>query len=117
MSQPDWEEQVLRRTNVEKVFLTNDFDDPLEGFDTSRYVPCLRTDDLVFHLGQAAVRERLARATGIDVHDSASLRVALRVLFERFVAKGAKACAISLPPYFSPVAVGYGAIELALSNL
>src|SRR5262249_52208509 len=36
MSQPDWDAQVLKRTNVEKIFLTNDFDDPLEGFDTSR---------------------------------------------------------------------------------
>src|SRR5262249_15784153 len=42
MAQPDWEEQVLHRSKLEKVFLTNDFDDPLEGFDTSRYVPCLR---------------------------------------------------------------------------
>ena len=49
-AQPDWEAQVLRRSNIEKVFLTNDFDDPLTGFDTTRYVPCLRTDDLVFHL-------------------------------------------------------------------
>ena len=40
--------------NLEKVFLTNDFDDPLEGFDTNRYVPCLRTDDLVFHLDKPA---------------------------------------------------------------
>src|SRR5207249_5373374 len=30
-SQPDWAEEVLRRSNVEKIFLTNDFDDPLEG--------------------------------------------------------------------------------------
>src|SRR5215468_1546516 len=48
MAQSDWEEQVLRRSNLEMVFLTNEFDDPLEGFDTARYVPCLRTDTLVF---------------------------------------------------------------------
>ena len=41
---------MLHRSNIEKVFLTNDFDDPLTGFNTQRYVPCLRTDDLVFHL-------------------------------------------------------------------
>ncbi len=46
------------------MFLTNDFDDPLAGFDTSLYVPCLRTDDLVFHLAQPAVRERLDKASG-----------------------------------------------------
>jgi glucuronate isomerase len=103
MAQPDWEEQVLRKSNIEKVFLTNDFDDPLTGFDTSRYVPCLRTDDLVFHLDKPEVRRRLAKATGIEVGDMASLRRAVRALFEHFTRKGARACAISLPPEFTPV--------------
>ncbi|HZT79923.1 MAG TPA: glucuronate isomerase, partial [Gemmataceae bacterium] len=107
MAQPDWEEQVLRASNVEKVFLTNDFDDPLEGFDTGRYVPCLRTDDLVFHLDKPEVRQRLERATGVEISNQAklhqeSLRRALRRLFEQFTAKGARACAISLPPDFMP---------------
>src|SRR5947209_16952347 len=39
MSQPAWEAQVLKKSGLEKVFLTNEFDDKLEGFDTSRYVP------------------------------------------------------------------------------
>ncbi len=103
MAQPDWEEQVLRRSNIEKVFLTNDFDDPLEGFDTSRYVPCLRTDDLVFHLDKPDVQQRLAKATGVQAKSRRDLQTALRVLFERFVSRGAKACAISLPPDFVPI--------------
>ncbi len=102
MSQPDWENEVLRRSNIEKVFLTNDFDDSLEGFDTQRYVPCLRTDDLVFHLDKPEVRQRLAKATGIEVGDAASLRRAIGKLFEHFTRHGAKACAISLPPDFTP---------------
>ena len=32
---------MLERTKLDAVFLTNDFDDPLEGFDTKRYMPCL----------------------------------------------------------------------------
>lgn len=100
--QPDWELQVRQRTHLEKIFLTNDFDDPLEGFDTTIYVPCLRTDTLVFHMGQTATRQRLAACTGIEVHDAASLRRALQALFERFVRHGARACAISLPPHFAP---------------
>src|SRR5262249_50628289 len=103
MAQPDWEEQVLRRSGGEQIFLTNDFDDPLEGFDTKRYVPCLRTDDLVFRLGDEAVLKRLEKATGIGVRDAASLRRAVRKLFEHFTGRGAKACAISLPPNFAPV--------------
>jgi glucuronate isomerase len=100
--QPEWEAQVLARSNVEKVFLTNDFDDPLTGFDTARYVPCLRTDDLVFHLDKAATRERLAKATGVEIGDIPQVRRALTKLFEHFTSRGAKACAISLPPDFTP---------------
>src|SRR5438477_6136069 len=102
MGQPDWEEQVLEQSRLEKVFLTNDFDDPLEGFDTSRYVPCLRTDDLVFHLGKPEVRQRLARATGVEPTSPARLKEAVGKLFTHFTGKGARACAISLPPTFNP---------------
>jgi glucuronate isomerase len=107
-AQPDWEQQVFRRTNLESIFLTNEFDDPLTGFDTRRYVPCLRTDALVFQIEQPEVPQRLARATGVEVGDADSLRQALRRLFERFTAKGARACAISLPPDFLPARGGDG---------
>ncbi|MFO0808102.1 MAG: glucuronate isomerase [Gemmataceae bacterium] len=100
--QPDWEAQVFWKTNLERIFLTNNFDDPLDGFDTAKYVPCLRTDDLVFHLGNAEVHTRLAKATGIEVGDVASCRQAIGKLFEHFTSRGAKACAISLPPTFEP---------------
>ena len=103
MAEPDWEDQCLQQSKLEAVFLTNDFDDPLTGFDTNRYVPCLRTDDLVFKLDQPEVRERLAKATGIEVGDQKSLKAAIRKLFEHFTANGARACAISLPPWFEPI--------------
>jgi glucuronate isomerase len=99
-AQQDWEEQVFRKSNLEAIFLTNEFDDPLEGFDTRRYVPCLRTDTLVFRIQEPEVKQRLARATGVEAGDLPTLKKAIRVLFEKFVAKGAKACAISLPPDF-----------------
>lgn len=105
LDQPDWEEQVLRSSNLEGVFLTNDFDDPLEGFDTTRYIPCLRTDDLVFHLTKPQTRERLEKASGTSLADVASLRSAIGSLFTHFKNRGARACAISIPPDFIPVAV------------
>ncbi len=117
MAQPDWAEQVLRRSNVEKVFLTNDFDDPLKGFDTGKYVPCLRTDDLVFHLHRPEVRQRLAKATNVEVGDAAGLRQALTVLFDHFTRHGAKACAISLPPDFSPRPVALADVSASLGRL
>jgi glucuronate isomerase len=117
MAQPDWETQVLRRSNVEQVFLTNDFDDPLAGFDTQLYVPCLRTDDLVFHLDKPAVRARLARATGVEVSDAGLLQQAVSALFQHFTRHGAKACAISLPPDFSPSPVSSHDLSEALYRL
>jgi glucuronate isomerase len=101
-AQPDWEGQVFEKTKLEKIFLTNEFDDPLKGFDTSKYVPCLRTDTLVFHLDKPDTRRRLEAATGVHVHDAATLRMALVKLFVHFTRSGAKACAISLPPNFHP---------------
>jgi glucuronate isomerase len=115
MARRDWEERVLHQTNLEKVFLTNDFDDPLEGFDTSRYVPCLRTDDLVFHLDKPEVRQRLAKMTGEEVGDLAGLRRALGTLFKHFTGRGARACAISLPPDFAPHVLPEGEVSAALA--
>jgi glucuronate isomerase len=101
-AQKDWEKQVFAKTKLEKIFLTNEFDDPLENFDTNTYVPCLRTDTLVFHLDKVETRRRLAACTGVEVQDAATLRMALAKLFMHFTRKGAKACAISLPPSFHP---------------
>jgi glucuronate isomerase len=105
-AQPDWERQVFQKSNLEAIFLTNEFDDALEGFDTRRYIPCLRTDTLVFRFNEPEVRQRLAKATGIDAGDLPTLRKAVRKLFEHFTAKGARACAISLPPDFAPTRDG-----------
>jgi glucuronate isomerase len=142
-AQPDWEQQVIGTTKLEKIFLTNEFDDdlnwvgvppgddrgrieepmsstnrltgsssistaPRQGppHDPSVYIPCLRTDTLVFRFKEPEVRQRLAKATGIDAGDLPTLRKAVRKLFEHFTAKGARACAISLPPDFAPTRDG-----------
>jgi len=97
-----WDREVWAKTNLEAVFLTNEFDDPLEGWDTRAYVPCLRTDDLVLKLHEPSTLTRLRNVSEVDVQDLASLRRAIGVVFERFVKRGASACAISLPPDFVP---------------
>ncbi|MBM3997978.1 MAG: amidohydrolase [Planctomycetes bacterium] len=117
MASPDWENEVLARSGLRSVFLTNDFDDPLDGFNTSRYVPCLRTDELVFHLARRGVRTRLEEATRREITDLAGLREALGTLFMHFTAKQARACAISLPPDFAPARVSEGRAETALADL
>lgn len=117
LDQDDWEDQCLAKSNITGVFLTNDFDDSLSGFDTSRYIPCLRTDDLVFHFTKAATRERLQQATDIAVGDPTTLRAAIGKLFEHFKANGAKACAISIPPDFAPAAVSADAVTPVFGKL
>jgi glucuronate isomerase len=117
MSHADWPEQVLTRSRLEAVFLTNDFDEALEGFDTNVYIPCLRTDDLVFHLAKPETRQRLERASGIAPSDARSLRRAIAALFEHFKSRGARACAISLPPDFAPMKVSPARANTALAAI
>jgi glucuronate isomerase len=116
-SSADWSAEVLRHSKLRAVFLTNDFDDPLTGFDTSIYVPCLRTDELVFHLARPTVRARLAKSSGVEPTNAASLKRALAARFEHFVARGARACAISLPPDFVAAQVPAEEAERELGRL
>ncbi len=117
MARPNYAQDVLKASRIESVFLTNDFDDALEGFDTNVYIPCLRTDELVFKMNHSSVQERLQKSTGISVMDLPSLRQALGAMFQRFVARGARACAISLPPNFSPRPVPASVADRALPEL
>ncbi len=111
MQSANWEQTVLQQSGLDQVYLTNDFDDPLQGFDTKLYVPCLRTDDLVFHLAKPIVRERLEKATSISPSSAITLKDAIGRLFAHFKANGVRACAISLPPDFSPAAVSVASAD------
>lgn len=118
MAAADWAETVLSESNVEAVFLTNDFDDALTGFDTETYIPCLRTDDLVFHLTKDETQQRLLNCSGIELDGSlSSLRSALEERFEHFTSSGARACAISLPPGFKPEPISDGRADTALADV
>ena len=117
MADPDWERRVLETSNLDKLFLNNAFDDPLEGFDTGRYVPCLAADELVFHLGRPEVRDRLARVSGLDVADAGGLAEALASRFEYFQRRGARAVSVVLPPSFAPLPVPEGEFAQALAAL
>ncbi|HBH51370.1 MAG TPA: amidohydrolase [Planctomycetaceae bacterium] len=117
LASPGWEREILQRSRLTGVFLTNDFDDPLAGFDTSFYIPCLRTDDLVFRLSQPETRQRFRQATGGEAWEVDSLREGIRKLFAHFLSHNARACAISLPPDFAPAAVSSSVVEPLLGAL
>ena len=107
---------VLAKANLEKVFLTNLFDEDLAGVDRAVFVPCLRTDDLVFNLADAQVRRRLAARTGVDVGSTDDVREAARWLMRYFVQHGAASAAISLTPAFVPHEPNEGAASRALGR-
>jgi glucuronate isomerase len=116
-AEPDWERRVLETANVEKVFLNNAFDDPLEGFDTGRYVPCLAADDLVFRLDDAGVRGRLAQVTGLDVGDAVGLHHAVAARLDYFQRRGARAVNLVVPPGFAPLPATDEELSRALAAL
>ncbi len=116
-SSEGWEDVVLKKSRVESIFLTNDFDDPLEGFDLKRYVPCLRTDDLVFHFAKPEVRKRLEACSKSMITNLTSLKAAITNRFDHFQSKGVKACAISLPPSFAPVKISDSSASEALEDI
>ncbi|MCX5654635.1 MAG: glucuronate isomerase [Planctomycetota bacterium] len=107
---------VLAKANLEKVFLTNSFDDDLAGVDRSVFVPCLRTDDLVFNLAAPEVRRRLAAKTGVEITSTGAMRDAVQWLMRYFVQHGAGSAAISLPPDFEPHAPDEAAADKALAR-
>ena len=117
MSAESWSQEVLDRSRLSAVFLTNDFDDPLEGFDTNVYIPCLRTDDLVFHLGKLDVRKRLQAATDVELNCASTLQESIGKLFTHFKANNVRACAISLPPDFAPEPVSMNRAETAIGAI
>ena len=65
-----WPPPIGRRQVLEQSRLERSFSPTISTIRSpasiTRYVPCLRTDDLVFHLAKPAVRQRLAKATGIE---------------------------------------------------
>jgi len=92
--------EILGQSNIEKVFLTNSFDEQLEDIDTEVFVPSLRADTLVFDLHKDQVQDTLERVSGVTLKGGDSLRKALSAVVEHFWAHGARSAAISLPPGF-----------------
>jgi len=114
--QEDRYRTVVARSNLERVFLTNRFDEDLSTVDRTLFVPCLRTDDLVFQIADEVVRRRLAQKTGQEIGSLDDLRDAVRWLFRYFVQHGAASAAISLPPAFEPTPPDESAAEKALGR-
>jgi glucuronate isomerase len=108
--------EIMERSGIAKVFLTNNFDECLDAVDTDLFVPSLRADALVLELERPAVQEALERASGVSLTGAASLREALGSVAERFRKGGARSTAISLPPGFAVREAQGPAYEAALAR-
>ena len=94
------EKRVRGISNLQRISLTNNFTEKLGGFDTSVYLPCLRTDDLVFKLHLPETLGAIEETTDISLHGLQDFHDALGVIFDRFMAHQAISAAISMPPNF-----------------
>jgi len=99
-------QKVFERSNVTKVYLTNQFDEDLSGLKDGRLVPCLRTDDLAFNASTANMIARLDKATKMKSGESIeSFDKALAKVFARFAKWNMGYAALGLPPSFEIVPV------------
>ena len=117
MSQPGWAAQVLQQSRLEAVFLTNEFDDPLEGFRHPRLysLPADRRSGL--SAGPARSPRPAGAGDRVVATNAATLQAALGNLFTHFAARNARACAISLPPDFAPARISKGRAETAVAEV
>ncbi|MFW6279540.1 MAG: glucuronate isomerase [Planctomycetota bacterium] len=110
------EQEILDRASIEKVFLTNPFDDDLSTVNTDIFVPSLRADSLVFELEQEDVQESLQEVADTDISDAESLRGALGTVVSHFVDHGARSMALSLPPGFEVFPVVDSDLDTAVAK-
>jgi len=97
---PGREREILERSSIEKVFLTNEFNEDLGAIDRSIFVPSLRADALVQSLDDPSVRSSLEEVTDVALRKAADLRDALEKLMRYFKDNGAASVSVSLPPQF-----------------
>ncbi len=95
---PRREKEILNKSSIDQVFLTNPFDEDLSSVDTDIFVPSLRADNLVFNLSDDEVQNSLQEASDVSIEDASDLRDALATIVDHFTAHGAASVALSLPP-------------------
>ena len=95
MGRPEWREEMIAQSNITRVFLTNQYNDDLEGLDTSFYSPCLRTEPFVVGLEASTEREALTAFLGRPLVTLADFAAALDLAFRRFTSHGMGYAALS----------------------
>ena len=69
MGRPEWREELVAQSGISRVFLTNQYNDDLDGLDTSFYSPCLRAEPFILWMNRPEEREGIGALLGRPGHE------------------------------------------------
>lgn len=117
MGRAEWREELVTQSNITRVFLTNQYDDDLDGLDTSFYTPCLRCEPFVTGIDGTEERDGLAAFLRRPIRTPEDVVTAIDLTFQRFVAHGMGYAAISAPTNLLTFEVGDEVARRLLARL
>jgi len=100
MGRKEWRDELVAKSNIVRVFLTNQYNDDLEGLDTLFYSPCLRTEPFILWMDRASEREGLGEFLGRPIRTTDDFVAVVDKTFEKFVRHGMGYAAMSIPANF-----------------
>ncbi len=100
MGSPEWTTEVIDKADIARVFLTNQYDEDLEGLDPTFYTPCLRTEPFVLWMDRPEERKALESFLGQPLRSPADLDAVIDKTFDKFMRHGMGYAAMSIPSGF-----------------
>ena len=117
MGRAEWRDEMIAQSNIVRVFLTNQYNDDLEGLDPTFYSPCLRCEPFVVWMDRPAEREGLGAFLGRPVVTLADFVAAIDKTFAKFVAHGMGYAAMSIPANLKTFYVSAPDAQLVLDKI
>jgi glucuronate isomerase len=103
--EPDYFSSLLKKSRIEKIFLTNSFDEKLEEIDREIFVPCLRADGFIEMVDRPPLLRKLETKVNISIETLTNLEEAIQKIYQYFKTQGAVSAMISLEPNFQTMKV------------
>jgi glucuronate isomerase len=117
MGDPGWCDACITQSNIRRIFLTNQYDDDLDGLHTFRYSPCLRTEPFIIWMDRGKERAGLNAFLGRAITTLADFRAVVDKTFVKFVEHNMGYAAMSIPVGFKTYAVADEAAQAILTKL
>ena len=106
MGRPEWRDELVAQSGISRVFLTNQYNDDLDGLDEAFYSPCLRTEPFILWMNRPDEREGIGALLGRPLRTTEDFVAAIEKTFEKFTAHGMGYAAMSIPSNFKTFHVG-----------